>query len=263
MRPKKSTAYLYKPNIIRVKLADILSRSVRDVEGRARKVPTLPRPGSPPYQCTINDGIIIQLVHNSDDTAALLLPQFHKGYWLTPLKQPGISSLYLRDSLNNRVRDLFVDVNTRTIGSRQELQQQGIYIYASRDLSPTERKARWERIFREQHPFTADTIINHPHNIALALKNRPKQPIIVGARKGWKHKRTWIAVCERVWWGYVRKGEAEKLQSQILATVTEHLRKRPSWMKRLPSANFWKHLHPLNQWRRIKSIEPPLPRRSW
>jgi hypothetical protein len=32
----------------RVKLADILSRTVRDGGGRTRKVPTLPRPGSPP-----------------------------------------------------------------------------------------------------------------------------------------------------------------------------------------------------------------------
>jgi hypothetical protein len=63
----------------------------------------------------------------------------------------------------------------------------------------------------------------------------------------------------------VRKSEAEKLQSAITASITEHLWK-PKKKKGKPH-NFWKTLFPLNALRqKIKrrrqelEIEPPLPK---
>jgi len=63
----------------------------------------------------------------------------------------------------------------------------------------------------------------------------------------------------------VRKGEAEKLQSAITASITEHLWK-PKRKKGKPH-NFWKTLFPLNALRQKMKrrrqeleIEPPLPK---
>jgi hypothetical protein len=252
--------HLYRKNIIRaVKLAEVLYRTVPHPgrEGTVRKVQTLPPPGAPPYQTTLPSGLVIQLVHYPNDTAALLLPQFNRGYWLTamPASPP---TLYLRDSMGNRCRDLFYDTATGMLGSRQGLQARGIYLYQSRDKTPAQRKARWEKIFRDQYPLVAPTILANPHNVKLALKNRPRE-MLYGVRKSYKQRHTWIAACERIWWGYVRPGGARKLQEQITASITEHLRKRPRWMKRIPGANFWRYLAPLNRRRRNLSIEPPLP----
>jgi hypothetical protein len=150
----------------------------------------------------------------------------------------------------------------RGAGHRQELQRQGIYINASRDLSPTKRQQRWADILRDEYPTEATTVLDNPHNIPLALKLRPKQT--AGGNRGWKHRTTWIAIVERAWWGYVRRGEAKSLQSQITHSITEHL-----WMprKKYPTpASFWRNLNPLNlfrhkqkQRRQELEIEPPLP----
>src|SRR5437762_564607 len=107
----KSLLRTYQPrtNIIRaVKLADVLYQSVPHPtkERRTRKIMSSPPPGSPPHQRTLDNGIIVQLMHHPDDTVALPLPQFRKGYWLTARKPGATTDLYPRDSPANRVRDL-------------------------------------------------------------------------------------------------------------------------------------------------------------
>ncbi len=101
---------------------------------------------------------------------------------------------------------MFYDTKTGTLGSRHELQRQGIYIYASRDLTPAKRQQRWADILRGEYPTKAATILANPYNIPLALKHRPKQTSLSGC-KGWKHKKTWIAIVERAWWGDPHSGD--------------------------------------------------------
>ncbi len=194
-----------------------------------------------------------------DQTARLILPQFtNRSYWLATRKGTP-SDLYLKDHLGHRGRNLLYDTKTGILGSRHELQEQGIYIYASRDLTPAKRQQRWADILRDEYPTKATTILANPHNIPLALKHRPS------GKRGWKHKKTWIAIVERAWWGYVRKGEAEKLQSAITASISEHPWK--SKKKKGKPHNFWKTLFPLNALRQKMKrrrqeleIEPPLPK---
>ena len=256
----RSPAHLYKKNIVRaVNLREVLL--VKLANGKvAMRLP----PITEPLRKTLPNGIAVMVEHYRDQTARLILPQFsNQCYWLATRKGKP-SDLYLKDHLGNKVRNLFYDTKTGTLGSRHELQKQGIYIYASRDLTPAKRQQRWVDILRDEYPTKATTILANPHNIALALKHRPKQTSLSGG-KGWKHKKSWIAIVERAWWGYVRKGEAEKLQSAILASISEHLWK-PKKKKGKPH-NFWKTLFPLNALRQKMKrrrqeleIEPPLPK---
>jgi len=257
----RSPAHLYKKNIVRaVNLREVLLVKLANAK-LAMRLP----PITEPLRKILPNGIAVIVEHYRDQTARLILPQFsNRCYWLATRKGKP-SDLYLKDHLGNKVRNLFYDTKTGILGSRHELQKQGIYIYASRDLTPAKRQQRWADILKDEYPTKAGTILANPHNIPLALKHRPKQTSLRGG-KGWKHKKTWIAIVERAWWGYVRKGEGEQLQSAILASITEHLWK-PKRKKRGRPHNFWKTLFPLNALRQKMKrrhqeleIEPPLPK---
>src|SRR6266536_3059630 len=173
----RSPAHLYKKNIVRaVNLREVLS--VKLANGKvAMRLP----PITEPLRKILPNGIAVIVEHYRDQTARLILPQFsNRWYWLATRKVK-TSDLYLKDHLGKKVRNLFYDTKTGTLGSRHELQKQGIYIYASRDLTPAKRQQRWADILRDEYPTKATTILANPCNIPLALKHRPS------GKRGWKH----------------------------------------------------------------------------
>src|SRR6266545_3097469 len=153
---------------------------------QAQHRPSRQSPGRAARQTGKRQGRYELTRHFRAQTARLMLPQCsNRCYWLATRKGKP-SDLYLKDHLGKKVRNLFYDTKTGTLGSHHELQKQGIYIYASRDLTPAKRQQRWADILRDEYPTKATTILANPHNIPLALKHRPS------GKRGWKHKKTWI-----------------------------------------------------------------------
>jgi hypothetical protein len=190
---------------------------------------------------------------------------------LDPAKRRPPPNLYLLDKTGHRVRAIFQDAGGY-VGSRHELAVgRKVWVYASYGLTSKQRQQRHIEKLKQAHPLRWQAMIDQQKDLRALMPCRPRRKVWQGGRSGmWRRK--WIEDCVRAKWGYVRKGDAEKLQSEITAAVLEHLRKRLPWMKRLPGANFWRGLHPLNQlrkkaaqWEKVKSVEPPLPKHdgSW
>jgi hypothetical protein len=77
---------------------------------------------SEPLRKTLPNGLAVIVEHYRDQTARLILPQFsNRWYWLATRKGKP-SDLYLKDHLGKKVRNLFYDTKTGTLGSRHELQ---------------------------------------------------------------------------------------------------------------------------------------------
>jgi hypothetical protein len=188
---------------------------------------------------------------------------------LDPARRKPPPNLYLLDKTGHRVRSIFQTADGY-VGSRHELAAgRNVWVYASYGLTAKQRQQRHIEKIKAKHPLRWSAILDGKNDLKTVMQYRPRKKTARGLCSGHRWRRTWIEECVRAKWGYVRKGDAEKLQSEIIAAVTEHLRKRLPWGKRIPGANFWRGLHPINQLRKqvaylrhIKYIAPVIPLRS-
>jgi hypothetical protein len=125
---------------------------------------------------------------------------------------------FIRDSRGKNVRSLLVHVPTKRIGSRYELESDGIYIYSSRDLDRHAQKhRRLDKMFAGIFPDPRPDVLNPRNSIAKLMMLRPR----------YMSKRKWIRDILAARYGW----KGRELEEQTTAALTEY-QHRPAYREK-------------------------------